>query len=530
MAPSPAAPAKPAMPAKPESFRRHKFNSIEDQLRHAAWTPDPQSYDVCFNMKSMSGGRISKAHLPSALDMPAKLVGFVPGPGQYDTPDLKGFPLPDGGRMRTVATPPRLDLKAIEYPQPAPGHYGIPNADLTHKRLARAGAFGKDPKVSKAMVEEEKRTRGIPAPGAHEVIEAFEYLKPFCPEGGKFSEAKKPDFYTDAVAKLSEDKPGPTSYEKPGALKIKQVGRLVYKYESSTMAESKKLIEKVCGPMDKPPGPGTYEPKDPHHKAPDVPALRGRTLPFAMPHPFCYNCKPDYASKFEPVRKQNSGDQIYGRRGARRQQPKDGWKPQSPAQVELIQAQELPAADHINATSHTDVEGVRPEDVQWRSGGFQHVLKKAASTPSFRGPVHSSVEEAAKHYQVPLARKHGRHHKTFMPMSQQGHTRDVPTHDDSKEYVHIKSYKWHMNSVADGLQSASTSIMQPLDEAGLRAQAEQSLLDKARNAMNLEGISKDRQELILAELPQVIAEHRGAKSVSTVCGSGEVPPADDPLF
>lgn len=60
------------------------------------------------------------------------------------------------------------------------------------------------------------------------------------------------------------------------------------------------------------PGPGHYKLPEPRPLAP-TPALKGRTLPYSMPHPYAYNCAPDYTRSFlAPVRQSNNGEQIFG--------------------------------------------------------------------------------------------------------------------------------------------------------------------------------------------------------------------------
>ena len=76
-------------------------------------------------------------------------------------------------------------------------------------------------------------------------------------------------------------------------------------------------------------GPGHYKLPEPRPLAP-TPALKGRTLPYSMPHPYAYNCAPDYTRSFlAPVRQSNNGEQIFGPEASQEafESGGNGWKP-----------------------------------------------------------------------------------------------------------------------------------------------------------------------------------------------------------
>jgi len=216
-------------------------NTIEDAVRSAYYTPSPHVYDpkkAEHTRLASLHGKISNAQIPSALNHGAKEKAMVPGPGSYETPDVRGdFSLPEGGRLNRK--PPQEKFKLDEYPVPPPGTYGVP-ADPGQPRQLY-GSFGKDPRITKFIQDEVKRSRSVPAPGEHEVMESMENLRPFCPEGGRYMDAGgRGNGYFDSAARLGDSKPAPDRYNLPGAIRPnKTVGKLVWKYQSETMQKTK---------------------------------------------------------------------------------------------------------------------------------------------------------------------------------------------------------------------------------------------------------------------------------------------------
>merc|ERR1712178_453203 len=113
---------------------------------------------------------------------------------------------------------------------------------------------------TKFIQDEVMRSRSVPAPGEHEVMDAMENVRPFCPEGGRYMEhGRQGSTYFDSAAKLAEGKPAPDRYNLPGAIRPnKSSGKLVWKYKSETMDSTKKIITKVVGSGHENPAPGHY--------------------------------------------------------------------------------------------------------------------------------------------------------------------------------------------------------------------------------------------------------------------------------
>jgi len=344
-------------------------------------------------------------------------------------------------------------------------------------------------------------------------MEAMEVSRPFLPEGGRSLDASKPASYFDAATKLSADNPPPGSYDLPGSFNTKTVGRLVYRYESATIQETKDLVTKVIGSADEAPGPGSYNLPDPPNIN-GVPTLKGRQLPFAMPHPFAYNCAPDTMGKYSllaPVRQSNNADQIFGigvRRGGGNTGPSSKQRPSSagPDQVSAKDLKDIPMVPAVVNENDTDVEAV-----QWKSGGFT-TLKKSRSTGAVKAE-HPSVEEAAKFYPM-LARKHrGTGASSFLPMASR-RSETIPTGDTSEEYQRLQRSKWQLNACVQSLAQATSQALEPLDLEKLREEAMTGLRDKATYRMKLEGVPKGHHNMVLAEMASILSHGKSKDAIS----------------
>jgi hypothetical protein len=500
-------------PSAPSGFRSQAPKNIEDQVRAAYFTPCPQAYDprpVAGQVADKKvGGKISNAQVPSALGHPAKTHGYVPGPGSYQTHDPLGYALPDGGRLNRK--PPDDKYKLDEYPRPAPHDYGRPKNPAWPRAVS--GQFSKTAKRNELIHQEQRRAKGLPGPGAHEVQESMESVRPFCPEGGRTLVGSKPTGYFDTAPTLSHGLPGPGTYDLAGDIKPQELGRLVYKYESATIQESNHLVTRAVGARNEAPGPGAYNIPEPAPLAP-APAMRGRNVK-PLPAPFADRLNPDLARKFiVPVREQNSGEQIYGTGLSRSMAAlpsasKDGGSPGRPASVggraDQVPAIELPQGVGEPLMSDHDqiVDGV-----QWKSGGFAS-LKKSRSTGNVRSipDMHPNVEQASKFY-ISMARKNGRGDNIFLPGSSR-RSENILTHENCEAFQRLARGKYQLKAVAEGIQSATAAALEPLDTEKLRSQAMIRLRDKARERMRLEGVSEDQQDLVLQEMHGVLEEASG---------------------
>jgi len=324
--------------------------------------------------------------------------------------------------------------------------------------------------------------------------------KPFCPEGGRFMlDAHKPKSYFDVAPKLYEANPPPGTYDAKGSVEFKAVGQVVYRYESATSSESKEMVAQAVGTADEVPGPGQYKLPDPRPLAPP-PVLKGRTLPYSMPHPYAYNCAPDHTRSFlAPVRQSNNGEQIFGngwKQGAAAAARRQGERNKSAGKEDQVHLSELPAGVG-------DEE--KPDDgiVQWRSGGFS-LLKKSRSAGAVRVPeIDSTVLEGVGKFYPPLAQKHQRANSQFLPMSSR-RSESVRTREASEENQRLGQSKWKLDKVLKGIENATKAALEPLDEENLKEKAMRGLRDKAINRMKLQGISKDQQEVILEEMDALL--------------------------
>jgi len=508
------APPNPRPQAPDLAARNFKPNSFEDQVRYAYHTPAPNTY-LPKKPDRGSGktlGKISDSKIPSAIEAGAREKALVPGPGAYDTPDQRDIALPEGGRLSRK--PPQEKFRLDEYPTPPPGTYGIPHDPTLPRQLY--GTFGKDPRVSKFIQDQVKLSAGVPAPGEHEVMDSMESLRPFCPEGGRYLEqvGRGPSYFEEA-AKLADSKPGPDRYNLPGSIRPnKAAGKLVWKYKSETLQQTKALITKVVGNPNEVPPPGTYTLPDPAPLA-QSPAIKGRGLSHGMPHPYAYNCAPDLSGKFDlmsPVRTQNSGAQIYGRDYSKGAVSKESRTSKARSSADEVVANNMPVT-----LAERDIE--QPgETIQWRSGGFA-ALHKVKSAPVISQREHPAVEQCMKHY-ASLSRKHDRQDKTFMPMTSK-RPEIIKTHSKSVDCQQFHRQKYQLGAIAAQIEAHTFATLEPLDEAKLRQQATIGLMDKAKFKMRMEGLGADQQALVLAALPGVLHENSSAAQPEDAIFEGE---------
>lgn len=449
-------------------------------------------------------GKISESKVPSALDAMPKNKSWVPPPGAYYNPEAASFALPEGGRLNRNPPRERLVVDDFSYPKPSPGQYGIPSDPSRPRQIN--GQFSRDHRITKFIYDEEMRSKQVPAPGAHAVHESMEALKPFCPDGGRYiTWQHKPAGYFDTVPKLSEDNPAPGAYEVPSALQTNRaVGRLVYRYESATLQDTKAIVAKAVSDSDTAPGPGTYD-------LPDVPPLgqapmlRGR--PTVPAHPFAANLAPDSSQKFsalQPVRQQNNAEQIFGtgvRRGsaekvgAAPRRSSTGSRPGS-AGGDQVNSKDLPQGNVPNVYSEED-----PDVVQWKSGGFS-VLKKSRSTGHVKQPMHPSME-AMKQFYPNLSRKYQRNEHIFLPMASR-RSESVPTHNSCDEYQRLQRGKWQLKAYADGIVNFAAAALEPLDEERLKAEAMVGIRDKALDRLAMEGVQMKQRDLVLQQIDALL--------------------------
>jgi len=495
------------VPSTDLKAKKFKPTSFEDQVRYAYSSPTPHHYSPV-KIDRGSGkklGKISNAQMPSPLDYGQREKSHVPGPGSYDTPDLRDIPLPEGGRLSRK--PPQEKLRLEEYPVPAPGQYGVPHDPTVPRQLY--GNFGKDPRITKFIDDEVRRSKGQPSPGEHDVLESMEAMKPFCPEGGRYLEqiGRGPSYF-DQAAKLADSKPGPDRYNLPGSVKANKTrGKLVWRYTSETMESTKKVLTKALGHGQDTPAPGQYNVPDPeklHGPLSQSPTLRGRTLAHSMPHPYAYNCTPDLSGKFDalsmsPIRDKNSGAQIYGRDFSKGAMTKADRIAKAKASADEVSGSNIP-----RTLAERDIE--QPgETVQWRSGGFSS-LYKARSAPVIVTPEHPSMQEMAPRYPA-LAKRHGRKDRTFVPMMSK-RPEIVTTHPKSVDIKNFEERKWEMGRLGDAIKAASSAAMEALDEDTLLGEAHKGLMDKAKFQMRMEGLGKEQADMVIAELPGVLMEHK----------------------
>lgn len=301
---------------------------------------------------------------------------------------------------------------------------------------------------------------------------------------------------------LADGKPPPDHYNLPGTInKSKSAGRLVYRYESATMVETRDLVNRLAAESHEAPGPGTYNLPDPP-PIHGVPTLKGRALPHGMPAPYAYNCTPDLSRKFmnlAPVRQHNSADQIYGnglKPGEAANRAKKASRPSSAGVGERLQHEELPGA--LRGVEESE------ETVQWRSGGFAGIRKSRSSPAIQRQLEHPWVAQARRSY--PLLASRGRDTSSRHFASKAADS--VSTHEVSEENQRLRRGKWELAALAERVRVATVEVLEPLDVDKLKHNAMGALQDKAQERMKLEGVPRRQINQVLKEMPDVLEEHK----------------------
>eukprot|EP00930_Biecheleria_cincta_P049562 TRINITY_DN34760_c0_g1_i1.p1 TRINITY_DN34760_c0_g1~~TRINITY_DN34760_c0_g1_i1.p1 ORF type:complete len:406 (+),score=62.40 TRINITY_DN34760_c0_g1_i1:57-1274(+) len=356
-------------------------------------------------------------------------------------------------------------------------------------------------------------------------------------DGVRWSGAQKPQSYFDVAPALHESNPAPGSYESSGSIQPNRaVGHNVYSYESATSGATRELLDSA----NHVPGPGQYQLPDPYPIG-GTPSFRGQAPPRNMPHPVAQHFAP-VSHKLAPVRRQNNAEQIFGngsrqggpaniggRTGSQRSGSKSRLGSKSDHQV--AQLAELPFG--------VGGEDKPPEhsSVQWQSGGFSVMKKKSRSAGGVKfSDVHPLVEHGVGQF-YPALKAKDRANSAFLPMSSR-RTERVSTRSSSSEGQHLGHSKWKMGRLADNLQAATESALEPLDIERLKRHAMKGLRDKAINRMKLQGVSREQQQVILEEMASLLQERASEPfleeaaptSMADFMSSSDAQPVPDAAF
>lgn len=553
---------KGAPPKQPRA-KDWKPTSIEDQIRHQHYVPTPHEYrpQMPARFEGPTGGRFSEGHVPSALDAPIRTSKGVPGPGAYNVPP-PAF-VPEGGRMfqRPDAVKGELDREALKANnEPGPGAHN-PSDKITKPKIDGI-KFEKASKEAKYIKDNIRLASQVPGVGAYDAAAAAEYVKPFIPEGGRALMASKPQttYFEDAAA-LTGANPGPAAYTLPGSLDIRPVGQPVFRHESATAAESKRLVDRIIADNSgSTPGPGTYTLPDPHPLMP-APSQKGKSLPHGMPKPFDYNATPDYAGNFAPrpkemkslapVRQKNSGDQIFGRFSASGGQAPGQARERSSAGGDVLDGGKILGRVNDSGDPGDDVWEDEPEGeaeiggggaseeiedkVVWKEGGFEtsggggsRIMDQSTERDGLSGggsrpgmprarsmgalgaqSRHPAVEKAAKSYNR-LSGFRKKPTTTFLPMASR-RCPIVRTEDTSLAYQRYYVAKSRLEEAGARItQQMEEKVLEPLDLDKLLSDAQNVLELKARMRLRVEGLSREKRMKVLAELPMLFQDAAGS--------------------
>lgn len=526
--PPPLQPPDPSLPqAPPQALCRRSGAgaSIEDQVRFSFYTPSPVQYNPKQPARycEVPLGKISEALVPSALEAPLRATGFVPGPGAYETCNTDCLDLPEGGRLN-VNPPYEGVLPKDVYATPPPNAYDPKDPS---RPAILYGPFNKDAKAPLHIREAEKLSKEMPpGPGEYDFVQAAEHQDPFCPAGGRTLMASKPASYFDAAARLTGGQPGPDNYNVAGSIEMKNVGQAVWRHESTTFQETKTLVNKFLNLSGVTPGPGAYD--LPEASKPTVPTLKSKKVSHGMPKPFNYNCTEDLSRKFVPFRQRNSTSMIYdgrqagggggGGAGVGGDKGEGLARPASRGSGRTKKEPESQLRETTGLTAEPDPEPLQRGLARPASdpGLGLAGVRRAQSAGSIGVDYHPAVEQAAKYYPK-LAGKHRRATGAFMPMASRRCER-VSTDDDSLAYQRYHLQKRRLDYLAENLHDMARSALEPLDADKLLKESVKVLEHKARTQLRNEGVSRDKADLVMAEMPALFERPESRRSNKIQCG------------
>jgi hypothetical protein len=449
-------------------------HSINDQIRlgnHGG--PAPNAY-YPQQQRNLTLGKVSDAQIPSYLDIPAQRNADIPGPGSYEV--VGDVPLPEGGRFNEAPMPRIPDPREFS---PEPATYD-PQPTMNYSKLSKFTS--KAEREPEHIVEAERAGKATPGPGYYQDVKSYgsKFHKPFLPSGGRTMDAPPNSSYFDDVAKSRAHQLGP-KYDVTRDFINEPQGKPVYRYQSETLADTKKMVKQAMG--SEAPGPGTY----------DLPAVKpppgavpfeglGRDNPYALPPPFEYGGTKDYTRRYYvPLLKSGSADAIYGRFDS-----KGGKSPANPDDFH-------PVKRSRPAKSREEIEVSREERY------YREEQRKR-----YRRDLHSNLKQAASTYKDFSGKKH-QATEQLMPMAARRHV-EVGTDSTDDEWMSFELHRAKLDAAADVLEANIHELLEPLDTTRLLNRAHGVLKKKVSARMKREGVPMAKRNFVNSELVGVLED------------------------
>jgi hypothetical protein len=449
-------------------------HSINDQIRVGNYGgPAPNAY-YPQGERNLPLGKLSESRIPSYLDIPAQRNADIPGPGSYEI--VGDVPLPEGGRFNEA--PPLRHPDPREF-SPEPATYD-PVPVSNHSKLTKFTSTAA--REAEHIAEAERAAKKTPGPGAYQDVKSYgsKYHKPFLPNGGRTLDAAPNSSYFDDVAKSRAHQLGP-KYDVTRDFINEPQGKPVYRYQSETLAETKKMVKQALGAEA--PGPGAY----------DLPAVKpppgavpfeglSRDNPYALPPPFEYGGTKDYTRRYYvPLLKSGSADAIYGRFDS-----KGGKSPANPSESFTVKRSRP-------AKSREELENAREERY------YREEQKRR-----YRKGLHSNLKHAATTYKDFSGRKH-QATEQLMPMAARRHV-EVGTDSTDDEWMSFELHRAKLDAAADVLEANIHDLLEPLDTTRLLNRAHGVLQKKVSARMKREGIPVAKRDFVATELVGVLED------------------------
>jgi hypothetical protein len=449
-------------------------HSINDQIRVGNYGgPAPDTY-YPQHARNLPHGKVSDAQIPSYLDIPAQRSADIPGPGSYEI--VGDVPLPEGGRFNEAPMPRNPDPREFA---PEPATYD-PVPVGNYSKLTKFTS--KAEREPEHIVEAERAGKATPGPGAYQDVKSYssKYHKPFLPNGGRTLDAAPNSNYFDDVAKTRSHQLGP-KYDVTRDFINEPQGKPVYRYQSETLAETKKMVKQALG--SEAPGPGAYNlptVKPPPGAVPFEGLSRDN--PYALPPPFEYGGTKDYTRRYYvPLLKSGSADAIYGRFDSKGQKA-----PANPEDFPTMK-RSRPAKSREELEASRDERFYREEQRRRYRKGLHSNLKQAASTyKDFSGKKHQATEQ-------------------LMPMAARRHV-EVGTDSTDDEWMSFELHRAKLDAAADVLEANMHELLEPLDTARLLNRAHGVLKKKVNARMKREGVPMAKRNFVASELVGVLED------------------------
>jgi len=361
---------------------------------------------------------------------------------------------------------------------PEPATYD-PEKVTMHSKLTKFTS--KAERVPEHIAEAERAGKNTPGPAYEDVnSHGSKYHKPFLPNGGRTLDAAPNSSYFDDVAKSRAHQVGP-KYDVTRDFINEPQGKPVYRYQSETLEETKRMVKQALGAEA--PGPGAY----------DLPAVKpppgaipfeglGRDNPYALPSPFEYGGTKDYTRRYYvPLLQSGSADAIYGRfdgKGQRATANPDGFTPVKRSRP---------------AKSREELDASREER-----------FYRKEQRRRYRRDLHSNLKQAAQTYTDFSGRKH-QATKQIMPMAGRRHV-EVGTDSTDDEWMSFELHRAKLDAAADVLEANITELLQPLDTTRLLNRAHGVLRQKVAARMKRDGVPVAKRGFVASELVGVLED------------------------